>query len=390
MPPSIDVKSKSRTLLPTALDASTYRVADVDRISTPCILVYPKIIAENLASAIQWADGDPKRLRPHVKTHKTIEIARMALDRGIAKHKCATLVEAKMLAEAGVRDILVSYPMVGPNIERFVGLVRDWPDVAFSVIADHPQPVAELSRRLEAIPRDIEVLVDVDSGMGRTGVPLGPSVVALMDKFAKAPRIRLGGLHVYDGHVESPDADGRHQAVAETRQKIRDLVATIRSRGLDVPRIVVGGSGSFHFWLEQSREDPIVEGSPGTFVFSDWNYHQRYPDYRMQPAAVVLTRVISKPRSGRITLDAGHKAVAADKPAADRLWFFELSRWEILRHNEEHLVLDTPDADRFHPGDVLYALPYHVCPTIALYRDLNVVEDGKVTGAWRVAARDRG
>jgi D-serine deaminase-like pyridoxal phosphate-dependent protein len=175
----------------------------------------------------------------------------------------------------------------------------------------------------------------------------------------------------------------------ETRQQVRDLVTTIRSCGLNVPRIVVGGSGSFHFWLEQSREDPIVEGSPGTFVFSDWNYHQRYPDYQMQPAAVVLTRVISKPRPGRLTLDAGHKAVAADKPAADRLWFFELSRWEILRHNEEHLVLDTPDGDRFELGDVLYALPYHVCPTIALYRELNVVEDGKVSGTWRVAARDR-
>jgi D-serine deaminase-like pyridoxal phosphate-dependent protein len=374
---------------PRPLDPERYRIHGVERIPTPAVCVYPEIVAENIDAALRLAAGDPARLRPHVKTHKTAEIARMLLARGVQKHKCATLAEAKLLVDAGVCDILVAYPVVGPNIDRFVNLVCDHPHAAFSVLADHPEPVRALDDRLDAVGRAVEVLVDVDVGMGRTGVPLGPDVVAFHRFLRERRRLRPGGLHVYDGHNEDPDLAERSRIVAGAADALRRVLGELRSAGFPVPRIVVGGSGSFHLWLDLAADLPALEGAPGTFVFSDWNYHQRYPDYGMTPAAVALARVVSKPRPGRLTLDLGHKAVAGDVPAPSRAWFFDLASWSIVRQNEEHLVLDTPDAGGFQPGDVLYAIPYHVCPTVALHRDLWVVENGEIAGQWRVAARDR-
>lgn len=374
---------------PRPVDAARYRIHGVERIPTPSVCVYPDLVGGNIEQALRLAGGDPGRLRPHVKTHKTSEVARMLLARGVEKHKCATLSEAKLLVDAGVRDILVAYPVVGPNIDRFVNLVCDHPHAAFSVIADHPAPIQTLDERLESVGRSVEVLVDVDSGMGRTGVPLGPETVRLYRFLQERRRLQPGGLHVYDGHNEAPDVAERTRLVAQTRDQLRAVLAELRSGGLAVPRVVVGGSGSFHLWLDLASDEPAVEGSPGTFVFSDWNYHQRYPDYGMTPAALALTRVVSKPRSGRLTVDLGHKAVAGDVPAAQRVWFPDLSSQRIVRQNEEHLVVESPDADRYEPGDVLYAIPYHVCPTIALHRDLWVVENHEIAGQWRVAARDR-
>src|SRR5215471_7355898 len=117
-----------------------YLIADTSSIFTPALIFYKDIIRRNIAQAIAVAGG-VERLRPHVKTHKTREIIRMELDAGICKHKCATLAEAEMLAECGVTDVLLSYPMVGPNCHRLARLIEKFPRCSFSVIADHPDAV---------------------------------------------------------------------------------------------------------------------------------------------------------------------------------------------------------------------------------------------------------
>jgi D-serine deaminase-like pyridoxal phosphate-dependent protein len=153
--------------------------------------------------------------------------------------------------------------------------------------------------------------------------------------------------------------------------------------------MVVAGTGTFAAWLEVAKDDERMEVSPGTFVFSDWNYHERFPDLGMTPAAVLFTRVVSRPRGGRLTCDLGHKAVAADPSKEERVHFIDIASWNFVRQNEEHLVIESPEADRFMPGDLLMALPYHICPTCALHRDMYVARHGKITGQWRVAGRDR-
>src|SRR5438105_11496852 len=140
-----------------------YALTDPDAVASPALLFYPALIRRNLRRAIDVAGG-PDRLRPHVKTHKTREIARLWLELGITKHKCATLAEAEMLAGCGAPDVLIAYNLVGPNCARLARLLRAYPDCCFSVLADHPAGVAALSRALAAEGLHVEVLLDVDVG----------------------------------------------------------------------------------------------------------------------------------------------------------------------------------------------------------------------------------
>src|SRR5438105_11792659 len=108
----------------------TYKLADEAGVFSPALVFYPELIRRNIARVIEMA-GSPERLRPHVKTHKTREIARLLLDAGVTKHKCATIAEAEMLAECRVPDVLIAYPLVGPNVQRLVELMRKYPETRF-------------------------------------------------------------------------------------------------------------------------------------------------------------------------------------------------------------------------------------------------------------------
>jgi D-serine deaminase-like pyridoxal phosphate-dependent protein len=163
----------------------------------------------------------------------------------------------------------------------------------------------------------------------------------------------------------------------------------LEARGASVPAIVAGGTPTFPIYAAMT-EIPNLECSPGTFVLHDYGYGARYHDLPgVQPAAVLLTRVISRPTAHRVTLDLGNKAVAADPLLAKRVHLLNVPDYSVVGHNEEHLIIETAQPDQFAVGDVLYALPGHICPTMALHRDVYVAEQGKVTGTWKVAARDR-
>jgi D-serine deaminase-like pyridoxal phosphate-dependent protein len=163
---------------------------------------------------------------------------------------------------------------------------------------------------------------------------------------------------------------------------------TLEKKGLPVPRLVLGGTPTF---LIYARMDyPGAELAPGTCILHDHGYGSRFADLSgFVPAALLLTRVISRPMPTRVTLDLGYKAVASDPPAGKRCVLLDVPDYEPLLQNEEHFVIDTPAADRLPPGAELYAVPTHVCPTCALHRFAYVVEGGKVTGKWEIVARDR-
>jgi D-serine deaminase-like pyridoxal phosphate-dependent protein len=315
------------------------------------------------------------------------QIVEMQLAAGISKHKCATIAEAEMLAEAGVKDIFLAYNPVGPNIGRVIALVCKFPGVRLSVTADHPAPLAELGRLAETAGKQIEVLLDIDSGQHRTGIPIGPRARELYQQIANTKGVAPGGFHLYDGQNHQRDVAERRAAVMagyEPAAKLRDeLVAG----GIVVPRIVAGGTGSFPIFA--ALDDPTIELSPGTIIFQDAGYGEMFPDLHFTPAAILLTRVISRPTPTRVTCDLGYKAVASDPPAGNRVFFPDLPDAKAVLQNEEHLVLETSQADRFQPGDELFAIPRHVCPTSALHKFVYVVSGGKLAGTWEVAARDR-
>jgi D-serine deaminase-like pyridoxal phosphate-dependent protein len=363
-----------------------YVLQDASGIFTPALLFYKDLIRRNLARAVEIV-GNPSRLRPHAKTHKTREIIRLEFGVGITKHKCATLAEAEMIASCGVPDVLLAYPIVGPNCRRLAMLAGAYNHTRFGALADSSEGIQQLSAAMVNGGAEIDVLLDLDIGMHRTGIAPDESAVGLYEQIARSPGLRPGGLHAYDGQNNQESLPERQAAVRQQFAPVLALRSRLEKKGLSVPRLVVGGTPTFTVCA--SLEWPGLECSPGTFVLHDHGYGTRYPDLGFTPAALLLTRVISKPASNRLTLDLGYKAVASDPPAGKRCILLNLSEYQPVLQNEEHFVIETPEADRFSPGDPLYAMPTHICPTCAMHRQALVVENGQVTCQWDIVARDR-
>jgi D-serine deaminase-like pyridoxal phosphate-dependent protein len=292
-----------------------------------------------------------------------------------------------MLANAGAKDVLLAYNLVGPNIGRAVNFVRRYPHMAFSVAADDEGPIDELGRAMAAAGASVDVLLDLDTGQHRTGVEIGTRASELYRRIAATAGLKPGGLHVYDGQNHQTSVQERKAGVDAVWAAVVGFRDRLLAHGLPVPRIVAGGTGSFPLFA--SKEDPTLELSPGTCVYHDAGYRQMFPDLDFTPAALLLTRVISKPTGRRVTLDLGYKACASDPPAGRRLLFPSLPDAREVLQNEEHLVIETALAARLSPGDELLAIPWHVCPTSALHKQAVVVSNGVWTATWEVIARDR-
>ncbi len=367
--------------------SNPYAIADTSSIYSPGLIFFKDLIRRNIARMVELAGG-PERLRPHAKTHKTGEIVDLEREAGISKHKCATLAEAELCAARGAKDVLLSYPIVGPNCTRLANLIRAYPQCRFSVLADHPAAVEALSKALSSAGVQVDVLVDVDVGMHRTGIAPGPEAAALYEQINALPGLVPGGLHVYDGHNHIAGfVERQAEALSQLEPALR-LRSTLDQKGLPTPRLVLGGTPTFPVYARLDL--PGLECSPGTLVLHDHGYGSRFADLTgFTPAALLLTRVISRPTSTRVTFDLGYKAVASDPPAGKRLVLLGVPDYEAVLQNEEHLVVETPAADRFRPGDEVLAIPTHICPTVAMHQRAYVVEGGRVVGTWNIAGRDR-
>jgi D-serine deaminase-like pyridoxal phosphate-dependent protein len=310
---------------------------------------------------------------------------------GIQKHKCATFAEAEMLADCGVEDILVAYPQVGPAVELFSQLQKRFPKTTFRTTVDASQCAQELSAVAKAAGQRLNVLVDVDIGMHRTGTATSQSVVDLARAITQLEGLSFGGLHAYDGHNHMPSAEKRETAVAELSKPLENLIRELQAASIDVPRVVCGGTPTFPMFAGRATIGGCpVELSPGTCILHDYRYQSHFPDVgNFQYAAILLTRVISKPTAGQFTCDLGHKAIAADPAAGERCLFVDLPDAMEAGHNEEHLVVRSSRADQLKIGELLRVVPTHICPTSALHGEAQVVRDGKLDGSWQVAARHR-
>jgi D-serine deaminase-like pyridoxal phosphate-dependent protein len=378
---------------PGRVEPNWFEVADVAAIPSPCLLVYRQRVEENVRRMLRIA-GNVDRLRTHIKTHKMRELIELQLRVGITRFKCATIAEAELAAEAGVRDLLLAYQPVGPAVQRIARLMQLFPRVQFSELGDDAVAIRELSRTVGSAgfacstatngSPSLQVLIDLDVGQHRTGVPPGAEAIELYRLVVKLPGIEPGGLHAYDGHLSQPDPADRAAACEAAFAPVAALRANLEEQGLSVPRVVAGGTPTFRFHARRGN----VECSPGTCVFWDAGYAGKLADLEFLPAALVLTRVVSKPGPKRLCLDLGHKAIASEMPHP-RVKFLNLEDGQAVLHSEEHLVIKTDRSTDFNVGDCLYGLPWHICPTVALHAEATVIEDGKSAGTWKVASRDR-
>ena len=362
-----------------------YPIHHPEELLSPSLLLFAEDIRRNLDLMIEMAGG-PDRLRPHVKTHKMPAIIHLAESKGIRKHKVATIAEAEMVAASGGTDVLVGYPIVGPNLARFARLIDVYPATTFRATVDHPESARALSAALSHAERPTPVLVDLEIGMGRTGIAPGDPAAKLYALIADLPNIEPDGLQAYDGQIRDLDPTERRRSATPGIEAVHAFRERLLASGLPVPRLVLGGTPTFPIHARDTT--PGVECSPGTCVLHDAGYAEKFPDLPFKPAAVLFTRVVSLPRPGRVCLDLGHKAVAAD-PAGPRLKLLGLPDATLGGQSEEHLVVEAPGADRLLPGTPLLAIPTHICPTCALHSWAYVLEGGKVVDRWEVKARDR-
>ncbi|MCG8649796.1 MAG: D-TA family PLP-dependent enzyme [Pirellulales bacterium] len=356
---------------------------NAEEIASPGLLIDPDRVAVNIQRMIEIVGGPQqvRRLRPHVKTHKMLNVARMQLEAGIDKFKTATLKEAEMVASAGAADVLLAYQPVGPNLRRLSELTGRFPETSFAAITDDVDAAAAIAQRLADPQNPFRLFIDVDCGMHRTGIELGEAMHRLREWIEQHPGVRFAGLHVYDGHIHDPSLQRRDQ-------KARSIIAAVRQYDQEHPSPVIigGGSPTFSTWAEQTE----WQCSPGTPVFWDIGYQSDHPEFPFAIAIAILTRVISKPGRDRICLDLGYKAVSSEMPLEQRVRLPQISDARFVGQSEEHLVIETERANRVSVGDSFLAFPRHICPTVALHGFASVVRGGRATGeVWEISARDR-
>ena len=356
---------------------------DVSDVPSPAVLVYPELVGQNIKRMLEIA-GDPSRLRPHIKTHKLAEIVRMQIELGINKFKCATLAEAEMLAKEKAADILLAIQPIGPDISRFVELANQYPESTFSVVLDNAGVIHQLNSVCSEQSIRLGVFLDLNVGMNRTGVQAGMEAIARYKLLHEMPQLDVQGLHAYDGHIHDKSLRVRTEKVNDAYALVENFVSQLEKMGFAPPTIVAGGSPSFP--IHAQREG--VELSPGTTLLWDWNSSRGLPDMKFNNAAFLLTRVVSKPKKGLICFDLGHKAIAAEMPPP-RVRIQRLKSAEFVMQSEEHLVAKTKRWNEIQVGDAFLGIPKHICPTMALYDHVNVVENDVVTGQWKNAARHR-
>jgi D-serine deaminase-like pyridoxal phosphate-dependent protein len=365
------------------MTAAWYHAANETEIPSPALFILRERVETNLRRMIEIA-GTPDRLWPHVKTHKLGPLVRAQHALGITRFKCATVAEAEMTAGTGAREVLLAFPAVGPAVGRILALIRRFPETAFSTIADAAEPIRQLGAAASRASAELSVLLDLDCGMARTGIVPGEEALRLCQLIAATPGLRFGGLHAYDGQIHGSDLAARTEQCAAAFAGVSALREQIEAAGLRVPRVIAGGTPTFAIHARHGDRDL----SPGTCVLWDFGYGDAFPDLPFEPAAVLLTRIVSKPGHGRLCLDLGHKAVAAENPPP-RVRLLELPEAIPVMHSEEHLVIETPRADEFRIGQCLHGIPRHICPTVALHAEAWEVAGGIAREAWPIEARAR-
>jgi D-serine deaminase-like pyridoxal phosphate-dependent protein len=360
-----------------------YKVENINEVSSPSLLVYPDRIESNIKRIIDIA-GSVDKLRPHVKTHKMAEIIRLQMKFGIYKFKCATISETEMVARCGAQDILLAIQPVGPNIERFFKLQKEFKNIKISCIADNEEVIIQLSDMARKTGIETHVWLDINNGMNRTGVVPGEKAARLFKRIMDSPMLVAEGLHVYDGHIHEPDLSQREKICNDSFATVKGLIEELGNEGISPIKIIAGGTPTFP--IHASRKN--VETSPGTLILWDYGYSSSFSDMSFLHAAVLVTRIISKPGKDLLCLDLGHKAIASEMPQP-RIKLLDIEKYTIINHNEEHMVIRTAASDKYKTGDPLYGIPWHICPTVDRHDTVYVVNDHKVTGQWNVEARKR-
>ena len=258
--------------------------------------------------------------------------------------------------------MLLCYQMTEDKMENLATIKSSYNGTSFATVVDNFESAKMLLNYFNG--KHTEVYIDVDSGMQRTGLTID-KVPDLVEEIKHLNGLTIGGIHCYDGHVHDLDEEVRKKDTEEIYKNLLKLKEGLQASLGKKLRLVLGGSPSFPFYAKKSN----ISCSPGTFFLWDYGYGKSFPEIPFKPAALILTRIISKPTSSKLCFDLGYKAVASDPPQP-RLSFPDIPEYEILSQYEEHLVISVPDSSIYEVGEKFLAIPFHICPTVNLYDEL--------------------
>lgn len=355
---------------------------------TPRLVVDRRLVEANVRRMAALAAAAGKSLRPHVKTHKMPEIARLQIDAGATGIQVAKLGEAQVMAAAGLTDILVGYPIVGPEkLERLAELAER---VRVTVSLDSLAVAEGIARAASTRGVSVRVMVEVDTGLHRIGVQ-PEDALELALRCAALRGIEVVGVLTHEGHVytaaERPSEMER--LTHEACQSLVDVAQRLGAAGLPVSVVSAGASATARFDMAVAG---ITEVRPGTYVFNDLTQLELGAATESDIAAAVVATVVSRPAPDRAVIDAGSKALSSDQRivAAGSRTFGRVAGLEgvaVARVSEEHGVLGLRGDEDLAVGDRVVILPNHICAAVNLHDDVLVFDGERLVDRWRVAAR---
>ena len=360
----------------------------ISQLDTPSVLVDLDILEKNLKRMEQYCASTGMKLRPHIKTHKIPELAHMQIAYGAIGITAAKPSEAAIMAQGGIGDIFVAYPIISK--QKSDALLALSETTHLSVSVDSIEAAQCLAESSHAHNYDLPVLVEIDTGFGRCGVPNAQAALDLALQIEKLPGTHFGGLMFYPGHMMVP-LDKQNELLPKVNEAVESAYEALIDAGLRVD-VVSGGSSPMAY--RSTEFSHLTEIRPGMYLLNDRNLVQGGFAVLEACALTVLTTVVSKAVSNRVILDGGSKTFSSDRLLTgthtghglvledhDAL-FFGLS--------EEHGHLDvTTSSHNYKLGERLRIVPNHVCTTINMHDTIYGVRGEHVEKVWTVAARGR-
>ena len=357
-------------------------------LSTPALTLNLDVLGYNLDTMARYCREQKLGLRPHTKTHKIPEVARMQLDRGAVGITVAKVGEAEVMAEAGLDDILTAFPIYGrQNLDRLAKLARDR---RILMSLDSEETACALSAATKRQGAFVGVLVELDVGYHRCGLEPGDACAKLAGKIEKLPGLKFRGLMTYFGNIWGVEGERRKQTKKVAESLERTMAAFAREH---MPLEIVSG-GSTPSAPLASEIPGLTEIRPGTYAYNDLNtFYQGL--CRLEDCAVrVVTTIVSTAVAGRAIIDAGSKTLSSDRlasgPEKGNGCVTEVLDAPLFALDEEHGYIDTTrSAHQFHIGEVLTVIPNHVCPCVNLHDEVFLLRGEHVVGQWNVSGRGK-
>ena len=345
-------------------------------IDTPALLLDAAALRANIGRMASYFAGRKCRLRPHFKSHKCTRIARLQMEAGATGITCAKLGEAEVLADSGIRNLLIANQIVGPlKLARLVALARRADPI---VAVDSEENLRMISRFAAAANVSIGIFIEVDIGMHRCGVQPGEPALKLARLAGSLPGVTFRGLQGYEGHVV--DLRDLAERTAKTQAAMEHLVSTrrvIENAGIPVELASGGGTGTYTI---TGNIEGVDEVQAGSYAAMDWWYRDIRPEFAQ--AMSVLVTVISRPSPTLAVIDVGRKGVGAEMgpPRVKTMAGAEIANFG----SEEHAVIRLPENDSPKVGDKIEIIPSHGCTTSNLYREFVLYENGVATERWPI------